>query len=313
MKKTVCLCLLAALLAGLLWGCAKDGKENVTSPPPASPTPTESPSPSPVSLKEPLGNTITARFLPPSGFTRVTSSVSSFGDYLQHLPLKEDGAPVLLFDGRERLDSAHEAVINMDIGKTDVQQGSDALIRLRAEYLYNVSHYDEINYHFLSGFLCSFSRWSQGYRVKVDGKNVEWEKKEDPSTDYATLQKYLNTLFVYANTRSLIAELSKAAGMQLGDVFINTEFGGVMIVDMAVHPDTQETVFMLVQAKIPAQELHILKNENDPSISPWYRASDIDPLVTPEGTYQKDDLMRFDEIAFAQSSQEITPPTEEAA
>ncbi|MDR2670643.1 MAG: DUF4846 domain-containing protein, partial [Oscillospiraceae bacterium] len=257
MRKSLCLLLALLLCLGGLSACGDSGGEEVSPSPPESATPPPTPSPPPI--KAPEGSTLSARCRAPAGYTRVPAEDDSFAAYLRSLPLKEDGALALLFDGKEKLTRTYEAVVDMDIGSTDVQQGSDALIRLRAEYLYAQGDYDRISYHFLSGFLFPFTRWAEGYRVSVSGKNVTWEKKADPSQDYETFRRYLNTLFVYANTRSLAAELSIADEMRIGDMFISTEFGGVMVVDMAQRAGTGEIVCMLAGAKIPAQEIQILK------------------------------------------------------
>ncbi len=317
MKRTaIRMCAALLLMTICLTGCAKDSSgdgKTTGSPTPAGTEVSATPSQPPKPIKDAQGGTVITRFNPPAGYARVGSPAGSFGDYLQTLPLKEDGAPVLLFDGKQRQDAHHEAVIDLDIGKTDVQQGTDALIRLRAEYLFKTGKFDAISYHFMSGFECPFSKWAEGYRVKVSGKNVAWELKAEPSADYATFQKYLNTLFVYVNARSLPADLEIAGDMQIGDVFVNNESGGVMVIDMAESPGTGDTVFLLAQAKIPAQSIHILQNTANPALSPWYSYGEL-PLTTPEGTYGANELFRFREGAGAAeegTQEQTTAPADE--
>lgn len=48
------------------------------------------------------GNTVETRIRTPEGYSRVDVVDNSFGDYLRNFPLKEDGSPVLLYDGREK-------------------------------------------------------------------------------------------------------------------------------------------------------------------------------------------------------------------
>lgn len=301
MKRFVCLCLTLCLLASVLSACSKKEEEEASPSPPRELGPFLAPSAMPPvpEILDPVGSTVKTRFNPPVGFERVSQEPGSFGEYLQNLPLKEDGAPVLLFDGREKLSLVHAAVVDMDVGETDVQQGTDALIRLRAEYLYGAGRYGEIVYHFLSGFSFPFSKWAEGYRVNVGGKTVEWEKKADPKDDYETFRKYLNILFAYSNARSLESEMTGVDDPQIGDIYVNFEYGGVMIADMARNPATGETVFLLVQATFPAQEIHILKNEGDPALSPWYSGSFSEEFETPEGTYKPGDLRRFHETSWA--------------
>ena len=61
----------------------------------------------------------------------------------------------------------HLAVIDMDIGERDLQQCADAVIRLRAEYLYGTGQYDKIHFNFTSGFNAQYIKWMQGSRISV--------------------------------------------------------------------------------------------------------------------------------------------------
>ncbi len=50
---------------------------------------------------------------------------------------------------------------------------------------------------------------------------------------------------------------------------------------------------MIAQSYMPAQDIHVLKNLNNPEISPWYDSNFGDKLYTPEWTFDKSQLMRF--------------------
>ena len=294
MKKrlSLCFCLLICLMVGVLSACSKDDQDS-SPPPSAAPPPVTTPVATWPPVIDPSGNTLLTRFNPPEGYVRVPVAEGSFGAFLRDLPLKEDGAPVLLLDGTARADVPQAAVILLDISGTSKQSGPRSMVRLRAEYLYSSGQTNLIVYHFLSGFTFPFSQWCEGYRVKVDGKQVEWVKSGDPSNDYKALLGYLNTLFVYSNTRALQLELMSANDAQLGDVFINSDSGAVMIADMAQNPNTGDTLFMLARGSSPTQDIYILQNVLDTSLSPWYSA--LYPLVTPEGEFTLEDLGRFNE------------------
>ena len=93
-------------------------------------------------------------------------------------------------------------------------------------------------------------------------------------------------------------ELKKVAyvkDVQIGDVFILGGFPGhaVLVIDVCVHETTGEKLFMIQQSYMPAQEIHILKNLNNASISPWYSTNFTGDLETPEWTFSKDQLMRW--------------------
>ena len=69
----------------------------------------------------------------------------------------------MLHDGsRKANQEAHLAVVDIDVGPRDLQQCADAIIRLRAEYLYAQQAPDRIRFSFTSGDSAPFSRWAEG-------------------------------------------------------------------------------------------------------------------------------------------------------
>jgi len=237
--------------------------------------------------------------LTPDGFKRPQVSDSSFGEWLRGLPLKPAGHPVLLYDGRRKDNqSAHERVIDIDVGRSDLQQCADAVMRLRAEYLYNCVHYDAVHFNFTSGDTCRFSDWLAGLRPLVQNDRVSWTKSAGVDSSYSGFRDYLNTVFTYAGSYSLAQELETVANpdsIAIGDVFIQGGFPGhaVIVVDLAINKDTGRKAFLLAQSYMPAQEVHILKNPVDHDLSPWYMIGPGSSVVTPEWTFRWSDLKRF--------------------
>lgn len=242
------------------------------------------------------GNTVHERFLPPEGYKRTTTD--SFGWYLRALPLQSHGALVHLYNGdKKSRQNVHAAVIKMDVGKKDLQQCADAVMRLRAEYLYQHRKYDDVHFNFTNGFSADYSKWRQGYRIAVNGNEVAWVKKQQADTSYASFRQYMDVVFTYAGTLSLSRELKSKplSQIQSGDVWIQGGSPGhaVIVIDVAVN-GKGEKIFMLAQSYMPAQEIHILRNPENEKISPWYSAKDITTeVVAPEWTFDITDLKRF--------------------
>ncbi len=243
------------------------------------------------------GNSLSTRFNLPDGFERVIVDENSFGAYLRNLPLKPHGAEVLLHDGSVKRNKVHAAVIEMEIGKKDLQQCADAIMRLRGEYFFEQKAFDKIHFNLTNGFRMDYTKWMEGFRVAVDGNKTSWVKRAEPSNTYEDFRKYIDFVFMYAGTLSLSKDLKKtnADDLKIGDVFIQGGSPGhaVMVADVAVHRTTGEKIFLLVQSYMPAQEIHVLENPNDQKLSPWYSISFGETLQTPEWRFTAQDLMRF--------------------
>ena len=101
----------------------------------------------------------------------------------------------------------HEAVLDIDVGERDLQQCADAVIRLRAEYLYGRGLYDAIHFNFTNGFKADYATWMQGNRIMVDGNTAYWVQRTGASNDYSSFRNYLDMVFAYAGTLSLSVEM----------------------------------------------------------------------------------------------------------
>lgn len=244
------------------------------------------------------GTTIETRIKIPTGFERVASPAGSFAAYLRQLSLKPAGTGVFLYNGLPKVAQVHVAVLDIDVGTRDLQQCADAVMRLRAEYLFAQKRYADIHFNFTNGFNCTYSKWREGYRVKVSGNQVSWYKKGGVDGSYRTFRSYLDMVYSYAGTLSLEKELKtvKYAEMNIGDVLIRGGSPGhaVIVVDMAQNPRTGEKLFLLAQSYMPAQDMHILQNPTDNKLSPWYRVNTSgEEVSTPEWGFVKANLRRF--------------------
>ncbi len=280
-------------------------KPIVTPSPSLKPTPKPTPEPTQptshsayINLK---GKTIETRFELPEGYRRVNyasgSEGATYAEYLRNLKLKPSGSPVLLFDGTPKSTNYHEAVIKMTLAKRDLQQCADSIIRLRAEYLYESEQYNQIHFNFTSGFRADFSKWMSGYSIRVKNDVASWVSNSNSTSEYSSFLRYLNTVYTYAGTISLAQELKSVNidNIKIGDIFIKAGSPGhaEIVVDLAVNKKTGEKKMILAQGFMPAQEIHILKNLNDPDSSPWYPVDFGEKLITPEYTFYSNQLMRF--------------------
>jgi len=84
--------------------------------------------------------------------------------------------------------------------------------------------------------------------------------------------------------------------MKPGDILIRGGAPGhaVIVVDMAEDKKGNK-LFMLAQSYMPAQEIHVLKNNNNRSLSPWYSMAEIERVIlTPEWSFSVTELKRFE-------------------
>lgn len=247
-------------------------------------------------LTDTRGNTIQTRFDAPAGYKRVQGD--SFTQYLRSLPLLEHGATLSLYNKKPKgRQDVHAAIIKMDIGHRDLQQCADAVMRLRAEYLYHAGKYDDIHFNFTSGFRADYSKWRQGYRIAVKVSNATWVKTAQAGTGYNSFRQYLDMVFSYAGTLSLSKELMTVPfkNMLPGDVLIQGGAPGhaVIVMDVAMNSSGNK-VFLLAQSYMPAQDVHVLNNFNNKKMTPWYSMEDVKGLIeTPEWDFTTADLKRF--------------------
>jgi hypothetical protein len=211
----------------------------------------------------------------PKGYTRINAPTGSFAAWLRQVPLKRDKT-VYLYNGKPKGNQyAQYAVIDIPVGDKDLQQCADAVMRLRAEYLFAEKKYNEIAF------------------MDYSGKWYNWKG----GTDHTAFEKYLQNVFGWCGSASLEKQLKPVntfEEIQTGDVLVMGGFPGhaVTVVDMASDAKG-EKIFLLAQGYQPAQDMHVLINNNEPSLSPWYRIPEGDEVYTPEWKFYKKNLRRW--------------------
>lgn len=243
------------------------------------------------------GTIISTRFRVPAGCVR--TSTTPYGNYLRSLPLKKQGSPVRHYDGSVKGNKVHAAVVDLPIGKRNLHQCADAVMRLRAEYLWRNDLHDQIHFNFTNGFKADYISWKKGKRIVVKKNQVKWVNTGKPSDTYDGFWKYMEMVFSYAGSWSLSKELLPVSikEMRIGDVFIRGGHPGhaAVVVDMAIDTSTQEKIFLLAQSYMPAQETHVLINPSSSQKSAWYPLNFGSTLLTPEYRFTNQELMRFAE------------------
>lgn len=225
------------------------------------------------------GNIVKTRFSVPNGYKRVVCEKNSWSYHLQNLPLKPHGSKVKHYDGTIKSNvSAYLAVVDLPIGNKNLHQCADAVMRLRADYLYSQERFNEIQFLFVSGKVSKYSDWLNG--------------RSPNSQNYWS---YLENVFAYASTLSLEKQLKykNVNNLEIGDVFIKGGSPGhtVIVIDKCVN-SKGKVKFMLAQSYMPAQDIQILVNPEEPN-NPWYDLDFGDYLYSSEYTFTSKQLKSF--------------------
>lgn len=206
----------------------------------------------------------------PAGFKRTEAEHHSFSEWLRNVQLKKDKT-VYLYNGLpKRNQAAQFAVLDIPVGNKDLQQCADAVMRLRASYLFEKGRMDEIVFY-------DNNRKAYPY---------------SGSTDLRYFEQYLEKVFAYCGTASLEKQLKRKhiKDISPGDVFIKGGFPGhaVIVMDIAENSKS-EKIYLLAQSYMPAQNIHVLNNPQATATNPWYTVKN-EPVVTPEWIFQSTQL-----------------------
>lgn len=226
------------------------------------------------------------RFPAPPGYQRVSVPAGSFSEWLRTLPMAPEGTPAKSFDGKETLSADDDylaGVVAIDTGNPDLQQSSDVIIRLHAEYLWSRGEKDKISYLSATKLNMPLSRWEKGQRLLPNGPNVFWVIKGKPAElDHAEFRRYLDAVFNWANSTSLSPRSTPVAepkDLVAGDFFLQSvEPNHVAVVlDVAEKP-SGERVALLGQARNPAESIHVVRPGK---ATAWFSVRPPVPVLTP--------------------------------
>ena len=244
-----------------------------------------------------MTETIRGISLPP-GFNYVEHVDSSYTNWLLDLALKKSNT-VYFYNGKQKPDqNVQHSVLDIDIGKKDLVQCADAVIKVRSDFLFDKHRHNDLNFITTSADSIKFQSWLKGIRWREQGAGLVSYKINKRVTDTRKeYNSFMEFVFAYCGSYSLSKQLKPVAdinSIQAGNVFIKGGFPGHAVTVMAVAEDKQgDRIFLLSQGYMPAQDIHILKNYNDPGLSPWYDIKDIYPLFTPQWKFEAGSLKRW--------------------
>jgi Domain of unknown function (4846) len=211
----------------------------------------------------------------PAGYTRVYADPLSFDNWLRKLPLKKNKT-VYKFNGLPKGNqTAQFAVIDISVGDKDLQQCADAVIRLRAEYLYGQKKFSSIDF--------------------IDNNHTHYRLPGDANRKL--FNEYLEKVFSYCGTASLdkqLAPVNNFASVIAGDVLVKGGSPGhaMMIMDIAVNKEGKK-IYLLSQSSMPAQDIHVVVNPTNNQLSPWYEVNAEPVIETPEWTFLQTNLKKW--------------------
>lgn len=244
-------------------------------------------------------NSIARTINAPVDYNRLEVEKGSFADWLRHLPLRKGQNKIYQYNGEEVAGhDANYAVVDIDIGDKNLQQCGDAVIRLRAEYLFSKKLFDSISFIFTSGDTARYSGWKEGFRPVVKGNKARWIKLAGVDSSYESFREYLDSVFMYAGTYSLCNEMRQVKSVddpQIGDAFVLGGFPGhaVVVADVAVNSPADKRLFLLIQGFTPAQDIHVIKNDARDDGLPWFELQAGDTLEILHWRFTEKHLRRF--------------------
>jgi hypothetical protein len=214
-----------------------------------------------------------SRFSTPEGYRRVGVQSGSFASWLRGLPLQNAENTVYAFDGRQ-ISAPSAGVVPLGLGRGDIQQCADSILRLYAEYRWDRGDADQLGFHFTSGDFSGWKKWRMGERFRVKGSKVGRVQKNPVSNDHSEYRKWLHHTFMYAGTRSLrmdSASVKLNDEIQAGDFFVTPGSPGhaIIVLDTATSKNGPP-IALLGQGFMPAQDFHVLTDDGGHMVGDWF-------------------------------------------
>jgi Domain of unknown function (4846) len=241
---------------------------------------------------------LSSRYQVPLGFARIPLKRDSWAWWLRHLPMRPKKSIPHDFKGRIIKDHSSyiSGLVDLDVGKKDLQQCIDTIIRLRAEYLWISNRKSKIGFRFSGRRKFFWHQWSRGLRPKKVKGRLKFIKSRSSSNSKKHFYSYLN--YIYMMTGTINHKGKKPVNpinLHPGNYFVTIHpqpiMGGaghaVMVLDLAINKKNEQ-IALIAQGDIPAQDFHLVKNKDG---ALWFKLPKLDSkniFLWPTPFYWKD-------------------------
>jgi hypothetical protein len=243
---------------------------------------------------------LSERLATPSGYTRVEVAKGSYQYWLRHLPLLPAGTKVRDYRGEvlSGSTSASSAVVDLDVGKRDLQQCIDTILRLRAEYLWWAGRRSKIKFRYAGGRYFGWAHWKKGLLPKRRRRRTVFVQRSARSSSRKSFRRYLTYMFAMTGTMHHVkAPRVKPKDLRAGDFFVHPPprsgaLGHAVVILDVARSESGSRVALIGEGYTPAQDLHVLRT---PSGGVWYELDPARPVQTPQwpAPFRWKDLARF--------------------
>ncbi len=237
---------------------------------------------------------------PPVGYERVAYNQNTFATWLRQFPLRKNDTVYFYYGYPKTNQTWQYKVLDISTGNKDLQQCADAVMRLKAEYLFSRKAYNEINFLTSQGKELSFLNYVNVRRcnarqyASVDNHSNSGEE----TISHDCLMGFLENVFTNCGTYTL-----KLMGKPMidynaiapGDYIVRAGSPGhaMMVADVVENKQNGKKMFMLLQGYMPAQDMHIVRNLSNEAISPWYEIENNEFIITPGYNFKAVELYKW--------------------
>ncbi|HWL92790.1 MAG TPA: DUF4846 domain-containing protein [Phycisphaerae bacterium] len=229
----------------------------------------------------------------PTGFERVTIPGGVFADWLRRIPIAPVGTAVTGSNGKALIaadDPCIAAVLALQPRSGRLLAGGNMLVRLRAEYQWQVGGADGILFHLTSGHAVGWKPWADGVRPVIEGRKVRFKSTRWKDASRANFCAYLETLFNYTSHLSLLDDTRppRDGTVAAGDIVLKSDRNAAPLIVMDVASNAGgELRLLLGRCGIPAQTFHVIRGADG---SAWFSISQGGAIEVDGQSYEFEHL-----------------------